>query len=103
MKKKYEGLHAHRYAREPDEKKFAEEWALQNEQHQTLAYLLGDGSKRVEPTAHDHRVAATVVQWLGSPVGQAFLRVCGFEKVGPDGYQKGCICSSDAQCPVHTR
>lgn len=32
------------------------------------------------PTDREHEVAATVVQWLGSPVGQGFLRDLGYEK-----------------------
>lgn len=85
MKDRYKGLHPYRFKDNPDEKKFAEEWAKQQQGH-TLAYLLHLGEQNVRPPApsvRDHIVAATVIQWLGSQVGQAFLRECGFERVKP--------------------
>ena len=50
-----------------------------------LAYLLNDGSqdhRPVEPSERDHAVAATVIQWLGSPVGQGFLNELGYARAG---------------------
>lgn len=82
---KYLGLHPYRFKDNPDEKTFATEWAKQQQGH-TLAYLLHLGEQNVRPPApsvRDHIVAATVIQWLGSQVGQVFLRDCGFEKVKP--------------------
>lgn len=40
----------------------------------TLPYLLGDGMTPEEPSDRDWEVAATVIQWLGSPIGRSFLR-----------------------------
>ena len=40
-----------------------------------LDYLLAEDSNypKGEVTERDRKVAATVIQWLGSPVGQSFL------------------------------
>jgi hypothetical protein len=82
--KKPKGLHPYRFKDNAEEKLFAEAWAKQNEQGHTLAYLLhvGDqgGQRPVEPSDRDHVVAATVVQWLGSHVGECFLRDLGYLK-----------------------
>ena len=82
--KRIDGLHTHRFRDNPEEKAFADKWAEQNQYGSNLAYLLdpkhGCGQRPVEPEVRDHIVAATVIQWLGSPVGQAFLRDLGYEK-----------------------
>ena len=88
VKRRYQGLHAFRYRDNPLELKFALEWQKQHDpQHGhrvagTLPALLGDGITSVEPTTQDYLVAATVIQWLGSPVGEAFLREVGFVRKG---------------------
>jgi len=82
------GIHTYRFADNPEEKRFAEAWATQNGYTSpcTLAYLLdpklGTG-RPPEPTLNDRRVAATVIQWLGSPVGQDWLRGLGYERQVP--------------------
>lgn len=70
------GLHARRLKEKGPsavrEKAFAEQW--QHEQNtDLLAYLLGNGNDRVAISQRDAEVAATVVQWLGTNVGQDFL------------------------------
>lgn len=78
------GLHTHRFADNPEERRFAEAWAKRDRRN--LAALLHDGPQpNVEaevfpPTEREEQVAATVIQWLGSPVGQGFLRDLGYEK-----------------------
>jgi hypothetical protein len=72
----------YRYADNPLEKAFAVAWQEANNEERpglvraTLAYLM-DKSNRGMPvpplTDRDWLVANTVVQWLGSPVGQGFL------------------------------
>jgi len=82
-KKKHKGLHTYRFKENPEEKRFAEAWADQNRLGSTLAYLLDPKSgifRPPEPSDREHEVAATVIQWLGSPVGQCFLRDLGYEK-----------------------
>jgi hypothetical protein len=85
--KKIQGLHPYRFRDNPEEKRFAEEWVKWNRRSEygsNLAYLLlaGDQSSHIppEPSVRDFTVAATVIQWLGSPVGQGFLRDLGYEK-----------------------
>jgi hypothetical protein len=78
------GLQAHRLKDNPEEKRFAEAWRKQNDQGNVLAYLLhqGDqsGMRPSEPSERDAAVAATVVQWLGSPVEQHWLAEMGYKK-----------------------
>ena len=62
------------------EKLFAEAWENINNDPNgyatTLDCLLAEDNNRplFEVTDRDRVVAATVVQWLGSPVGQNFVR-----------------------------
>jgi hypothetical protein len=74
------GVHAHRLAANPEERRFARMWAEQDLHYNTLAYLLGDGKEPVQPTKEQRVAVATFAQWLGSPVGQAFLVMLGYEK-----------------------
>lgn len=80
IKKAYRGLQEHRYRDNPLEKRFASAWQGAHGDHpfeDVLRMLLRDQGKprhkSAEPTARERLVAATVVQWLGSPVGQHFL------------------------------
>jgi hypothetical protein len=77
------GLHQYRFKNEPLEKLFAEAWEADNidnagriDGRGILDYLLAKDSNHPngEVTKRDREVAATVIQWLGSPVGQSFLR-----------------------------
>ena len=80
---KYQGLRPYRHKDNPEEKRFAQAWSKENEDGRLLAHLLDDrhaqGGYPPEPSDRDHVVAATVIQWLGSPVGQGFLRRLGYE------------------------
>ena len=78
---KIAGLHTYRFEENPEERRFAKAWEDQNRHGSNLAYLLhmGEGRGRPpEPNEREHVVAATVIQWLGSPVGQCFLRDLGY-------------------------
>jgi hypothetical protein len=81
---KVAGLNAHRLKSNPEEAKFAMWWDRWNRHGSTLAHALyvgdGDGSHPPEPSERDKIVAATVIQWLGSPTGKAFLNDVGYEK-----------------------
>ena len=73
---RHKGVNAGRLTREPLEARFAKQWQQQNDYGNTLAHILnvrGDG-RPAEPSERDAEVAATVIQWLGSHVGQNFLR-----------------------------
>jgi len=77
-----EGLNIHRLGREELEKKFVSEWREFNKDlftgkldYKHLTYLLSPRQPELEdPSDRDIQVAETVIQWLGSPVGQAFLK-----------------------------
>lgn len=81
IKNKFRGFHASRYSREPLEKIFAEVWQEINDEklnHNTIIdYLFNQSSdqryveKRPE---YEYVFASTIIQWLGSPVGQGFLQ-----------------------------
>jgi len=84
VKPKYQGLHADRYEREPLEAKFALAWQKINDEAlrfnasqgwDHLDVLLAENSlyPRDPSSPRDRLVAATVIQWLGSPIGQFWL------------------------------
>lgn len=67
------GLHEYRFKDNPHEKIAAELWAKQR----VLPYLLADdpgAHPAPTPSDRDATVAATLMQWLGSPVGRCFFR-----------------------------
>src|SRR5262245_28520044 len=82
--KHHRGLQTHRFKNNPEEKRFADAWLERNKYGNHLAHLLDErsihGGSPPTPSDRDYVVAATVVQWLGSPVGQIFLRDLGYEK-----------------------
>lgn len=85
---KHKGLSTHRFTGNPEERRFADAWQQHNDNDNgnTLAYLLDprNGEPFGSPPHvedRDREVAATVVQWLGSPVGQGFLRDLGYVRV----------------------
>lgn len=78
MKNKVEGKRHYRTRSNPKERIAAELWDYWNSYpYQTLNFLLDEkvdqGWLPEAASDHDHTVAATVIQWLGSPVGQQFL------------------------------
>lgn len=77
------GVSQFRFADNPSERIFAEHWEKVNvsifgdlDGKGVLDYLLAKDPNhpRNEVTERDRLVAATVIQWLGSPVGTHFLR-----------------------------
>jgi hypothetical protein len=80
---KNKGLHQYRFKDEPIEERFAKKWEEHNvnsaskqlDGKGTLDYLLAKNANypNGEVTPRDREVAATVIQWLGSPVGTGFL------------------------------
>lgn len=70
---KHHGLSRYRLAQNPLEKKFADAW--EEQAPRTLGYLLcGQDRNFHDYTQRDAEVAATIIQWLGSPVGESFAR-----------------------------
>lgn len=80
---KHHGISRHRLTDNPEEQRFADAWQEQNDTGRTLDWLLDplhSARTGYPPHAEDREreVAATVVQWLGSSVGQGFLRDLGY-------------------------
>lgn len=73
MANKNEGRALYRLNDNPMERAYHDAWKRINEYGNVLSYLLGDGSAAGDPSDRDRLVAATVIQWLGSPVGQSFV------------------------------
>lgn len=69
---KHVGKSAYRLASNPREKVFAEAWEHENETCSTLGWLLCKESHGIA-TDEQMSTAATVIQWLGSPVGFGWL------------------------------
>jgi len=84
MSERHIGFNVARLRREPEEKKISDAWKKQNEVSHLLDYLLQPNPEKqghpVECSDRDTKVAATVIQWLGSPVGQSFLEELGYKK-----------------------
>ena len=70
----FEGLNTHRLTDNPLELAFAREWHEQNASYDILAWILSKENQKGNPSERDVQIAATVIQWLGSPVGQRFLQ-----------------------------
>ena len=69
---KHEGISRHRLSSNPLEAAFASEWEIQAPN--TLGWLLCDThDRRADYSERDALVAATIIQWLGSPVGRNFV------------------------------
>lgn len=81
-----------RIRRNAEEQRFALAWDAINRAPEemgtkTLDYMLvADGVHSRVPTKEERALAATVVQWLGSPCGQGFLSGIGYKRIG--GYRK---------------
>lgn len=76
VQKKWQGVSPHRYESNPQEEALALAWQEANTKyrHSTLAYLLSSDNRGERTVSdRDRLVACTIIQWLGSPVGQAFL------------------------------
>lgn len=77
VKKTFRGIHANRYDMEPEEKRFALEWQNLHEHTDVLRNILCPSdhpqNRPPEVSDRDRLVAATVIQWLGSSIGQEFL------------------------------
>lgn len=74
------GLHEHRFPSNPEEQRFAEAWTKCDGSGKQLDVRRFQGGCPPQVEDRDRVVAATVIQWLGYPVGQAFLRDLGYER-----------------------
>lgn len=68
------GKHTHRLKSNPLERVASNQWNEHNRNGKLLEYIMGDGAKpATDVSDRDQLVAATVMQWLGSPVGLAYV------------------------------
>ena len=77
-----EGFKKYRHKDNPKEKelhdKFVERFDVES-MSQIVLRVNGAGHPDRLLTEYEQRLMITTIQWLGSPVGQGFLRDCGFE------------------------
>jgi hypothetical protein len=69
-------INEHRLKSNPTERRLLGLWGKENEDNKILKYILDRSNEnrgKYVPTEVEEEVAATVIQWLGSPVGQSFL------------------------------
>lgn len=77
---KNKGIHYYRLETEPLEKLFAQTWEEaninygNNDADGLMKYLFSTDNKPQYTSDNTRQICATVIQWLGSPVGQAFLQ-----------------------------
>jgi len=72
----HKGINQHRLLDNPLEKAYAEAWDKINEQSDILAYIISESHDNTKcyPTEREKELAATMIQWLGSPVGRNFVK-----------------------------
>lgn len=80
---KNKGLRQYRFRNNPLEEKFANEWEKINSGgfREVLDFMLSKDvncPNSMDISDRDREVAATIIQWLGSPVGKGFLKKVGF-------------------------
>ena len=83
MSKRHQGRNRHRLDQNPQERKFARLWEHENRHPRSIVDYLMNGDGGLAPksaTDEQCEVAATVIQWLGSPVGEGFLRDVGYTR-----------------------
>lgn len=74
MKITHKGMYPYRLQSNPKEKVYAERWSELAEKYlENLLYGPNKHNETDELLQRDAIVAATVIQWLGSPIGQNFL------------------------------
>ena len=77
-------LKEYRFKNNPQEKvfhdKFQEYFPHLTSLEQIIFPLNNYGSRSGTITKHESDLIISVIQWLGSHVGQSFLKECGFEK-----------------------
>ena len=75
------GRNTHRWKDNEMEERFARIWEAYDEEHHILEYMLSSRTNEREPVDENTQEdIATIIQWLGSPVGLSFLeKVLGVE------------------------
>lgn len=75
----------YRFENNPHEKLFVEAFLRDCAKNHMDLIVFGSKSDGMKPsdylTDREKSIVVSTIQWLGSPVGQCFLRDCGFEKI----------------------
>jgi len=75
---KNRGKNTHRFKDNPLEERYAKAWeSINTDRNSTIEYILArdiNKPQQGEVSKRDREVAASVIQWLGSPVGNSFVR-----------------------------
>ena len=80
-----EGFKTYRHESNPKEKELHDKFVEHvSHNHDTLSRLVfgstdDDNFPKEYLASKEEKIAISTIQWLGSPVGQNFLRDCGFE------------------------
>ena len=79
------GLKTYRHESNPQEKIFHDKFIEMHPPGVAMAQIVKMTSENGTPKKYcsnsEIKLMITLIQWLGSPVGQYFLKECGFEKV----------------------
>lgn len=81
-----EGYKTYRHTQNPKEKELHDNFLKNHNRegyHDMDLIVFGHGSQSLRPndylTDREKKIVLSTIQWLGSPVGQSFLRDCGFD------------------------
>ena len=78
------GNKTYRHEQNPEEKRFHDEFIKQHGDHNMSAIVLEPKNGGMSPSRHltpeEENIVVSGMQWLGSPLGQSFLRDMGYEK-----------------------
>lgn len=106
IKKKWQGKSPHRYKDNPLEKEFAWAWQVENDRPNgggPLDYLAQDcecvGARPDVATGEQRYLSCSIIQWLGTPVGQCFLEKVLHTPAGKAFLKLRLGFSVDAYCP----
>lgn len=80
-----EGNKVYRHKQNPEEKRFHDEFIREHGDRDMSAIVLEQNKTGTAPsrylTPEEEKIVISAMQWLGSPVGQCFLRDMGYEKI----------------------
>ena len=78
------GNKTYRHKQNPEEKRFHDEFIMQHGDRDMSAIVLEPNDRGTAPsrylTPEAESIVISAMQWLGSPLGQSFLRDMGYEK-----------------------
>lgn len=82
LKGHHRGLKRYRFKtnHNHEEYRFAKKWEEWCDRGHLEWLLSSNGEQALNLTERDAQVAATIIQWLGTPVGRGFLQELGYEK-----------------------